>query len=202
MGLSAGNLNSDQALRRLLEGNRSYVATRSSDSNHRLVVPSVGAVEEETPFAMVISCSDLEVSPEAIFDEGGALLVVQVGGNVLNAEMLKGIESAVEKYNLSLLMVMGHIPCGIVNMALKMVERDEIALDHFALVLEAIRPAVESARDQVGDPVENVVRANVELTVGQLKSSVPILADRVKDGLLKVVGALYYSEKGKVKIIS
>lgn len=199
---SAGNLNSDQALRRLLEGNRSYVATRSSDSNRRLVVASVGAVEEETPFAMVISCSDLEVSPEAIFDEGGALLVVQVGGNVLNAEMLKDIESAVDKYNLSLLMVMGHMPCGIMDRALKVVERDEIILDHFATVIEAIRPAIESAHGQVGDPVENVVRANVELTVGQLKSSVPILADRVKEGLLKVVGALYYSEKGKVKVIS
>jgi carbonic anhydrase len=57
---------------------------------------------------------------------------------------------------------------------------------------------VEKTRGLPGDPVENAVKANVEMVVRQLRTSTPILSELVSHGKLKVVGALYSLETGKV----
>ena len=49
-----------------------------------------------------------------------------------------------------------------------------------------------------GDPVENAVKANVEMVVKQLRASTPVLAKLVSEGKLKVVGAVYSLDTGKV----
>jgi carbonic anhydrase len=49
-----------------------------------------------------------------------------------------------------------------------------------------------------GDPVENAVKANVEMVVKQLRTSTPVLAELVAHGKLKVVGAIYSLDTGKV----
>ena len=52
-----------------------------------------------------------------------------------------------------------------------------------------------------GDPVENAVRKNVEIRVQRLKGLEPILAPRVRDGKVKVVGGVYDLHNGAVKLI-
>jgi carbonic anhydrase len=44
----------------------------------------------------------------------------------------------------------------------------------------------------------NAVRANVELVVRQLRTSNPILAELVSHGKLRIVGAVYSRDTGKV----
>jgi carbonic anhydrase len=68
------------------------------------------------------------------------------------------------------------------------------------LLVEAISPAVDKARGRPGDLVENVVRANIEITVDYLKTS-PILADAVAKGQLKIVGARYDLDTGSVAML-
>ncbi|HAE40198.1 MAG TPA: carbonic anhydrase, partial [Candidatus Riflebacteria bacterium] len=68
-------------------------------------------------------------------------------------------------------------------------------------LVKAIQPAVDKARTQPGDLVDNVVRANVAMVVQQLKSSEPLLAELVKKGKLTVDGAVYDLDDGKVAIL-
>ena len=61
-----------------------------------------------------------------------------------------------------------------------------------------IIPALEKARGQPGDALDNAIKANVARVVAQLKTSQPILAKLVKEGCLTVVGARYDLDDGKV----
>jgi len=65
-------------------------------------------------------------------------------------------------------------------------------------LLALIRPAVERARSQPGDLIENAVRINVENVVRQVRGSTPILAALVDRGALTVAGAVYSLDTGKV----
>ena len=89
---------------------------------------------------------------------------------------------------------MGHQKCGAVSAA---VEGGEAA-GHLPSLIHAIQPAVDQAKKLPGDKVENAVRINVENVVAQLRSSKPILAELVEQGKLKIVGAVYSLDTGKV----
>jgi carbonic anhydrase len=52
-----------------------------------------------------------------------------------------------------------------------------------------------------GDPIENAVRANVQLTVDALLHSRPVLEHLVAAGRLKVVGARYDLDSGRVEFV-
>jgi carbonic anhydrase len=65
-------------------------------------------------------------------------------------------------------------------------------------LLALIRPAVERARGQSGDLIENAVRINVENVVRQIRGSTAVLAPLVAGGTFKVVGAVYSLDTGKV----
>jgi carbonic anhydrase len=65
-------------------------------------------------------------------------------------------------------------------------------------LIKAIQPAVDKAKGMAGDTIENAVRKNVEMVVKQLRTSQPVLAPFVKQGKLRVVGAVYSLDTGKV----
>ncbi|MEZ4548262.1 MAG: carbonic anhydrase [Thermodesulfobacteriota bacterium] len=69
-------------------------------------------------------------------------------------------------------------------------------------IVNTIGPAVEAAKDQPGDLLENATIANVKLGVDMLNGSVPILADKVREGKLKIVGGNYDLYTGEVKIVA
>jgi carbonic anhydrase len=61
-----------------------------------------------------------------------------------------------------------------------------------------IRSAVDKARTQPGDLIENAVRINVENVVREIRGSKPVLAPLVEKRTLMVVGAVYSLDTGKV----
>ncbi|MBN3888335.1 MAG: hypothetical protein HWQ43_03885 [Nostoc sp. JL31] len=67
---------------------------------------------------------------------------------------------------------------------------------------EAIAPAIESANKQLGDAVDNAVRANIKYVTNELKTSQPVLAEFVKKGQVKVLGAYYNLDTGDVQVIA
>jgi phage tail tape-measure protein len=89
---------------------------------------------------------------------------------------------------------MGHQKCGAVTAAAE----NGQAEGHLPSLLALIRPAVERARAQAGDLIDNAVRINVENVVRQVSGSTPVLADLVDRGALTVVGAVYSLDTGKV----
>ena len=149
----------------------------------------------QNPHAVILGCADSRVPPEIIFDQGlGDLFTVRVAGNVAGVNELASIEYAVEHLHTPLLVVMGHQKCGAVSAA---VEGGE-ASGHLPELIKAIQPAVEKAKGMPGDVIENAVRSNVEMVVQQLSTSQPVLAPLVNEDKLRIVGAVYSLDTGKV----
>jgi carbonic anhydrase len=51
-----------------------------------------------------------------------------------------------------------------------------------------------------GDPLENAIRQNVEAGVEKLQGLEPILAPRIRDGRVKVIGGVYDLLTGAVTL--
>jgi carbonic anhydrase len=197
--------NGDQALQRLLAGNRRFVAgapvNQGRDSVRRAAV-----AETQKPFAVILGCSDSRVPPEVLFDEGiGDLFLVRVAGNTANEPALLGsIEYSAEVLGSSvLLMVLGHESCGAVNATVKHVLNGAAEPGHIEAFIDPIIPAVEAVKNQPPDQLVNAaVQQNIRLQVQQLSASTPLLAPLVSAGKLKVVGAEYHLESGQVLLVS
>ena len=151
------------------------------------------------PIAVVVGCSDSRVPPEIVFDQGlGDIFVVRVAGNVVDEQALGSIEYAVEHLHVHLIVVLGHEKCGAVQAAVAGGE----APGHIGSVVKAIEPAVEKARDEPGDLLDNAINENVLRVVEQIKTSEPILAHEVENDGLKVLGARYNLAPGTVQWLS
>jgi carbonic anhydrase len=150
------------------------------------------------PFAIILGCADSRVPPEIIFDQGlGDLFVIRVAGNILDDAILGSIEYAVEELGTALVLVLGHERCGAVAATVKHAE----VVGHISTLINAIQPAVDRAKNEPGDLLDNAIRANIELVVAQLKSSMPV-ADLVLKNKLTVVGAQYNLKCGSVDLIA
>jgi len=108
------------------------------------------------------------------------------------------MEYAALELGVPLLVILGHERCGAVKAALD----GKAVPGHISTLVAAIKPAVEATKNHGGDGWDNAVRANVKMNVNNLKSSSPLLAAAVKAGKLKVVGARYDLDSGKVDIIA
>jgi len=191
--------NADEALQRLLDGNRRYVAHQSIEVNES-ETRRIEVAQGQNPFATLFSCVDSRVPPELVFDRGlGDLFVVRTAGQVIDSAVLGSLEYGVAELKIPLLMVLGHEKCGAVKATIETIEKNATAEADINALVEAIRPAVEKVRGQPGDLLDNAVKANVELTVSLLKTS-PILAEAVENGTLKIVGARYDLDTGVVEV--
>ena len=193
--------NADEALQRLLEGNQRYAANRSTDLNESQSRRAELA-KGQSPFATIFSCVDSRVPPELIFDRGlGDLFVIRTAGQVIDKAVLGSLEFGVAELKIPLLLVLGHEKCGAVKATIEAVENNAEAEAEINWLVDGIRPAVEAAKEQSGDLLDNAVKANVGLTVERLKGS-PILSEAINKGELKIVGARYDLDTGIVEIAS
>jgi carbonic anhydrase len=189
------NVTPDQALAKLKEGNRHYLFSKMShplDTEQR----RIDVAKAQHPYAVILGCADSRVPPELVFDASlGDLFVIRVAGNVTDDEILGSIEFAVDHLGVPVVVVLGHERCGAVSAAVD----GEEAPAHIQALVKCIMPAVESTKGLGGDAVDNAVRANVNLVVNQLRSSMPILGEAVHAGKLKVIGARYDLDTGVVE---
>jgi carbonic anhydrase len=120
-----------------------------------------GTAPAQTPYALVLGCSDARVPIEQIFDQSpNDLFVIRVAGNVLGVECLGSIDYAVSNLgqSLKLVVVLGHSSCGAVTAAvdsyLAPKNYAEIGFTHaLRSLLDRIHIAVRgaaSALEQVG----------------------------------------------------
>lgn len=192
--------NADPALQRLLEGNRRF-ATNQATALNRSESRRKEVAAGQKPFAAILGCADSRVPPEIIFDCGlGDLFIVRTAGQVLDRAVLGSLELGVVELGVPLILVLGHENCGAVKETLEVLEGHTQAHGQINSLVEGIKPAVEKAKGKAGDKVENVVRANVELIVSQLRNT-PLLADAITKGQVKIVGGRYDLHSGVVEII-
>ena len=202
-GKARAPISADQALRELVEGNARFVKGQPA-SPRRSPEDFRALAEAQYPEAVIVSCADSRVAPEILFDVGvGDIFVVRVAGNVVNGSgvMVKGsIEYAVAELNVPLIVVLGHSGCGAVKAAMKHIDAKDSLPGAINGMVELIKSAVAQSKGAPGDPLENAIRKNVEIGVERLKELEPILAPRVKEGKLKVVGGVYDLRTGAVTL--
>lgn len=126
------------AIKALVEGNdrfsqivrRMQERTLGGDAGEPIVIPMCpmtmglplypGAMPAQSPFAVVLGCSDARVPTEGIFDQSfNDLFVLRIAGNVLGAECLGSLHYALRhlKDSLKVIVVLGHSKCGAVTAA-------------------------------------------------------------------------------------
>lgn len=153
----------------------------------------------QSPFAILVSCSDSRVSPELLFGRGlGDLFVVRVAGNSVDPLTLGSIEYGVAELGVPLVLVMGHERCGAIAAAVTVVKENATFPGAIGQVVEPLLPAVLQARDEPGDLVHNAVRDNVLRVVMQLCDGGTVLPGKVQSNKIKVLGAVYDLDTGIV----
>ncbi|HVM60396.1 MAG TPA: carbonic anhydrase [Verrucomicrobiae bacterium] len=193
----SATITADDALARLKAGNERFVAGNLSHPN---ATPDRRAdvARGQAPFAIIVGCSDSRVGPEVVFDQGlGDIFVVRTAGNVVDDVALGSIEYAADHLGAPVILVLGHTRCGAVAAAVAGGE----APGHIGSIVEKIEPAVRETKGMPGDPVDNAVRANVRRVVLHLRGASPILSKLAKAGKLKVVGACYNLDSGRVEFL-
>ena len=202
--VSARPLNADQSLRELLDGNQRFVTGKRLTPRGR-PEDFRALTHGQFPEAVIISCADSRVAPEILFDVGvGDIFVVRVAGNVIGGAgvTVKGsIEYAVAELNVPLILVLGHSSCGAVKAAIKHLEDKDALPGAINGLVDLIKPAVARSKGMPGSQLENAVQENVRVGVERLQGLDPILAPRVKNGKVKVLGGVYDLLTGAVTLL-
>lgn len=194
------------ALARLREGNRRFVAgARSLDSIISQARRS-DLLEGQKPFAAVLGCSDSRVPVELIFDQGpGDLFVIRVAGNIVAPSLIGSVEFAAVKFETRLVVVLGHSDCGAVHATIESVGHPlDPTLRNLRSIVDRIRPSVETVRQtspHLGreELAECAIRANIRASADHLRHGSDILEQLIQQDGLLIVGAEYSLESGVVE---
>lgn len=197
-----GLITAEEALDRLLQGNARFACGEQCHP-HEEIDWREHLEQEQHPFAAVLGCSDSRVPPELIFDQGiGDLFVIRVAGNVVETDVCASVEYAIDHLDTRLILVMGHTNCGAVTATVDHLEDSDKEPAEVVSLLFRIEPAVADIPSDLPreDRIKLAVRRNVKLAVRRL-SIVPDLRKRIKNGSVKLVGAVYDMHTGKVEIL-
>jgi carbonic anhydrase len=195
-------MTADQALARLIEGNERFMR---GEARFPTVQKEVLAdlAKGQQPYATILGCSDSRVPPELVFDAGfGDLFIVRVAGNVISAEIMGTLQYAGVHLHTPLFVVMGHRGCGAVGAALESKQRGASHPARIAVLLESIYPALEHLDLTLppGPLFDAAVEANVRWSMQQIRET-PEARARVDEGVMKLVGAVYELETGRVRFL-
>jgi carbonic anhydrase len=193
------------ALQALLDGNARWAVEKQQrpgqDSARRHCVFKNG----QTPFAAILSCSDSRVPPEFLFDQGvGDLFVVRVAGNSINPMGLESLAFAVEDRGAELIMVLGHQNCGAVKAAVESYPKPAQEFVHAIYgAVEKSKEIIRAAGGKADDKAaltSSAIDQHMIMQVEQLRQA-PRFKDRIARGKLRIVGARYDLDTGRVTML-
>jgi carbonic anhydrase len=184
-----------EALTRLRTGNQRYVQNvRSVDS--MISHSRRGDMTLQSPFAIILGCSDSRAPAEIVFDQGlGDLFVIRVAGNIVAPSQVGSVEFAAERFGTRLVVVMGHTGCGAIDAAIEAISGEHGPTSRNVLsIVDRVRPGIESlfSTEVARDPTRlrrEAMRANVRASVEHLRHGSDIIERLAEQGGLAVVGA-------------
>lgn len=190
-----------QALAKLVDGNRRFVADQQSagdiTTRRRLAL-----AKSQAPFAALVGCADSRVGPEHLFGAGlGELFIVRTAGNYVDDAGFGSLAYAVAMLGVPLIVVLGHERCGAVDAATKLVTDNAQLPPSLTRMVSPILPAVIDARavNRGGDLLHHAILSNVRhVTRGLRQSTDALLAEPLRAGKLMIVGAHYDLDTGAV----
>lgn len=183
----------NRAVEMLKEGNQRFLGKNVQDRDLHIQVQNTS--DGQFPYAVVLSCIDSRVPVELVFDQGvGDIFSARVAGNIINEDILGSIEYACGVAGSKAILVLGHTKCGAVTSACKGVE-----LGNITALLSKVKPAIANIKQRDGEvEVEEVTKANVHQSIKEIREKSSILADLETEGKIKIVGAVYHVEDGRV----
>ena len=201
-------IRADEALQRLRDGNARFVAGDSDPASLASHTKRQQLKAGQSPFAIVLGCSDSRVPVEVLFDQDlGDLFVIRVAGNIVARSQVGSIEFAGQELGARLVVVLGHTQCGAVETTLNELNKaSEQQSENLGFIVDKIRPAFEQViADGFGhDPdvlAARVVRENIRRSMEAIRHGSDIIERLVaKEGLM-IVGAEYSLDTGKVDFL-
>lgn len=187
--------NPDQALALLKAGNSRFVAGESTCGP--LTARRMELTQGQSPFAIVLGCSDSRVPIETVFDQvPGHIFVVRLAGNFADDNGLGSMEYGVAVLKASVILVLGHTACGAIDATVKYVNDGTTVPGHIQGLVTALAPAVKK-----GESLDEAIAANVAANVAAIPARSEIIAAAVKSGQIRISGGVYELHSGKVRFL-
>jgi len=190
----------EQVYQAFKDGNKRFL---DGNLRYRKLVTEVSETSlGQYPYAIVLSCIDSRVPVETIFDKRiGDIFSTRLAGNVVNEDVLGGMEFACNVAGAKLIMVMGHSKCGAIKGAAANVQ-----FGNLTHLLDKIKPVVASSEKNYKgnkDPedykyVDHIAAENVLFVKEQIRERSAALKKLEQEGKVKIVGAFYDISTGKV----
>ena len=191
----------DDALQKLLDGNKRFISQNTQDRNFAEEIASTA--DGVDGYAVVISCMDARVNAEQIFDTKiGDIFVLRVGGGVINQDIVDSIEIAINMTQVKLVIMLGHTKCGAIVNATKNKGQEVSQL------IAKVLPALDAVPTSLGEPslsnipyLRKAEEMQVVLSTQQLEESSPLISNLINENQMMITNAMYDVETGKVTII-
>jgi carbonic anhydrase len=198
-------ISAQEALQRLRDGNARFASDDDSSGGLTDCERRKQIAAGQEPFAIVLGCSDSRVPAEIVFDQGlGDLFVIRVAGNIVAPSLVGSVEFAAARYNVQLVVVMGHSQCGAILATMEVLQSASgVFSPNLMSIVNRVRPSVEAlmSTNLKNDPdelIHQAVRANVRMSANHLRQGSQLLEQLIAQGDLLVVGAEYSLETGVV----
>jgi carbonic anhydrase len=202
-------VSAEEAQRRLIAGNRRFVnQNRQYPNQSKRRLQSLS--DKQYPYAAILGCADSRVPPEIIFDQGlGDLFVVRIAGNIASNETIGSLEYSIANLGTQLIVVLGHKGCGAVSAAID----NEPGNGQINSVVDRIKPSLSQTqrmRGNINDDNNSVINDNnnsavinnIEYQAMKLQNNSPVINRLIRDYRLKIVGAYYDIDTGRVQFLT
>ncbi|WP_455005733.1 carbonic anhydrase [Corynebacterium propinquum] len=183
----------------LREGNERFIANRSERPNQDPEYRSLLSVGQ-SPRVVIFSCSDSRVPVEMVFDLGlGDAFVIRTAGQIIDSSIIASVEYAIEKFDVNLLVVMGHESCGAVRATMEFAEGGSAPNGFQRTIVERVLMSVTEANKRGMVTREDVERQHITETVYQLMARAPGLGQGLIRQSMGIVGLRYNLSEGRVE---
>ncbi|HUO56663.1 MAG TPA: carbonic anhydrase [bacterium] len=193
----------DEVMKELIAGNKKHMANHSRKDGMAKI--------------MIVSCADSRVPPEAVFHlPPGAIFTTRAFGNIVDKAQLASLEYAAEHLHSCVLIVLGHTGCTAIKEAIAEREHprpqwrslnEQTLNDQLEPAVAEVEEAQKVAQARTGKSltgdalVEAIVKTNVISTIHTIREKSPLLWQMETSDLIKIVGAVYHIDTGKVEFI-
>ena len=183
------------AIAELKAGNQRFIEGKLINTDYTTQIENTKA--DQHPHTVILGCLDSRVPPEIIFDQGiGNIFVARVAGNVEDQNIVGSMEFATKIKGTKLIVVMGHNHCGAVAGAVANAD-----LGNLTQLVNQIKPAITGDESNKESMIDMTARNNVKMTIQDILTQSPVISELVNEDKVKIVGAYYDLETGKVEFL-